>query len=314
MAETTKDRVTDEDGCVYMTDEELSALRGVLAPAAFDPSMVKNRILDIQYGTLPQQLLDVFLPETGKGPYPVVFYVHGGGWTMGSKLLSFMNGIIGLLDYGYAVISMDYRLAPKTTFPEFLFDVKTSVRWARANAGEYGLDAARFGMAGDSAGGHITLMMGFTADRPEYAGYEYGWPEFSDGVQAICDMYGPSILNEPAATFFRESGVPRLRRNAGEAQNEYKRVFGTNDANLLRLISPISLVHKNIPPVLILHGALDGVVPYQHSVLLDKKINEVCGANRSELVLYEDRNHGDSGFNVKGNSDTLAVFFDRCLK
>ena len=288
--------------------------RRLLGPKEFDVTSVKNRIADIRYGTLPEQLLDVYVPEDTKGPLPVIFYVHGGGWMMGSKTLAFLDGIIGLIEHGYAVISVDYRLAPKTTFPEFLFDVKTAVRWARANAAEYGFDPERFGMAGDSAGGHIALMMGFTADRPEYAGESYGWKGVSDGLQAICDMYGPSILAESAAQYYRESGVARSPVDVLDRASTYKRTFGTNNTNLLRLISPISLVHKDIPPVLIMHGVKDGVVPFQHSTLLDEKIKEVCGEGRSRLILYDDRNHADQGFNTKQNSDTLAGFFDCYLK
>ena len=313
MSDSTNVRIPEDDGCVYMTDEELNEVRSGLAPTPFDPSTVKNRILDVKYGTLPAQLLDVYLPEDGKSPFPVVFYVHGGGWTMGSKTLAFMNGIIGMIDRGYAVISVDYRLAPKTKFPEFIFDVKTAVRWARANAAGYGFDPKHFGMVGDSAGGHITLMMGFTADRPEYAGYEYGWPGFSDGLQVICDMYGPSILSEHSATFFRQSGIPRMSRDAEGQPSPYSNVFGTGNPNLLKLISPLSLVHKDIPPVLILQGVQDGVVPYQQSTLLDDRIKEVCGDNRSKLIMYEDRNHAAPGFNTKENSDTIAEFFDLFL-
>ena len=314
MPKSIKNGAINEEGVLYMTQEEARTVFSGLGPTAFDPTSVKNHTLDVQYGALEEQILDIYLPESGKGPFPVMFYVHGGGWTMGSKTLAFLSGVIGLIDHGYAVISVDYRLAPQTTFPEFLFDVKTAVRWARANADLYGFDPDRFSMAGDSAGGHITLMMGFTADRPEYAGYVYGWPDASDGLQAICDMYGPSILDEPLEQFYKESGIPRLSRQVPGKPSAFETAFGTSNANLLRLISPISLVHKDIPPVLILHGVKDGVVPYQHSTLLDMRIKEVCDENRSELILYENRNHADSGFNTKENSETLAKFFNRYLK
>jgi len=314
MAESTKKQAPDEDGCRYMTKEEAQAFTKMVTPAEFDPATVTHRMLNIRYGALPEQLLDVYLPEDGAGPFPVVFYIHGGGWSMGTKTMGFLGGAIGLLRHGYAVLSVDYRLAPKTRFPEFIFDVKTAVRWARAHADEYGFDPARFGMAGDSAGGHITLMLGFTAHRPEYAGESYGWGECSDELQAICDMYGPSDLATPMEEYYRASGVPRPNRGAPGKPSAFKHVFGTDDANLLRLISPLSLVHRDIPPVLILHGVKDGVVPYQHSTLLAEKIREVCGKDRAELILYDDRNHADFGFNTDENSDTMAAFFNRYLK
>ena len=166
MPDTKNGPILADDGCVYMTQEEILAFAKMGAPTEFDRSGVKNCHMDIQYGTLPEQILDLYLPETGDGPFPTMVYVHGGGWSMGTKTEGFLGGAIGLLEKGYAVISINYRLVPKTRFPEFIFDSKTAVRWARAHAEEYKLDPSRFAMAGDSAGGHIALMMGFTAGRP----------------------------------------------------------------------------------------------------------------------------------------------------
>jgi len=314
MAKQEKETGVIDDGCNYMTEEEAAKFGKMAGPVKFDSSKVKNHKLDVQYGTLPEQLLDVYLPESGTKPYPVLIYVHGGGWTMGTKTEGFVDGVIGLIDHGYAVISVDYRLASRTVhFPQFIFDVKTAVRWARAHAEEYGFDPDRFAMAGDSAGGHITLMLGYTAGHPEYAGEEYGWPGVSDKLQAICSMYGPSTLAEPTTRFFRESGVKRIRREDPNARTHYDFVFGTDNIDLLKLTSPLSFVTKDIPPTLLLHGVQDGVVPYQQSTILADRIREVCGEDRVEIILYEDRNHADYPFNTKENSDTIAAFLNKVL-
>jgi acetyl esterase/lipase len=302
-----------EDGCNYMTEEEVIAFSKMAAPQAFDSSRIKNKILNVSYGLLPEHLADVYKPETGAGPFPVIFYVHGGGWTLGSKTECFLDGIIGAIDRGYAVVSLDYRLAPKVSFPEFLFDVKTAVRWGRAKAGEYNFDPDRFAMIGDSAGGHLTLMAGFTTGRPEYSNEKYGCEGYSDELQVICDMYGPSILGNPSVQYFLDSGVKRVRRDAANQSDDYEAAFGTSNPNLLTLISPISHVHRNIPPTLIMHGVQDGVVPYQHSTLLFERIKAVCGEGRAELLLYDDRNHADFGFNTQENCDTVLRFFDKWL-
>ena len=315
MAKQQKEHEIADDGCNYMTPEEAAKFGSKAGPVRFDPAKVKNHKLDVQYGTLPEQQLDVYLPEHGEKPYPVVFYVHGGGWTMGTKMEGVLDGIIGVTEHGYAVIAVDYRLASKTLkFPQFIFDVKTAVRWARAHAQEYGFDPDRFAMAGDSAGGHITLMLGYTAGRPEYAGEEYGWPGFSDELQAICSMYGPSTIAEPTTRFFRESGVPRIRREDPTARTHYDFVFGTDCLELLKLTSPLSFVSKGIPPTLLLHGVQDGVVPYQQSTILAERIREVCGDGKVEMILYEDRNHSDGGFNTKENSEIIAAFFNKVFR
>jgi len=87
---TNKDGRAD-DGCNYMTPEELAEFGKNVAPVAFDSSDVKNKILNVKYGKLPEHLLDIYLPESGDGPFPLVIYVHGGGWRMGSKTESFME-------------------------------------------------------------------------------------------------------------------------------------------------------------------------------------------------------------------------------
>ncbi|MDR3364906.1 MAG: alpha/beta hydrolase [Clostridiales Family XIII bacterium] len=302
------------DGCNYMSEEEMRAFSAASMPKAFDPAGFPNTILDVRYGTLPEQILDVYLPGTGSAPFPVLFFVHGGAWSQGTKRLTYLHGVIGVTESGYAVVSVDYRLAPAVRFPEFLLDVKTAIRWARANAGEYGFDPRRFAIAGDSAGGYLSLMAAYTADHPEYAGLRYGWPDASDAVQAVCDMYGPTVIDDPTAPFYRESGVKRAMRDVAGVPTFYDVAFGkTTNPALLRLAGPLGYVHKNIPPTLILHGKQDGIVPYQHSVLLADRIRAVCGEGRAELKLYEDRNHGDPSFNTSENAQEIIHFLDRHL-
>ena len=293
------------------TEEQLAIFKRMVTPSNFDPGYIKRKFLDVQYGTLPQQKLDVYLPDEGNGPFPLIIYVHGGGWSMGTKTEGALPCIIDALKSGYAIITVDYRLAPGVRFPEFLFDVKTAVRWARANAQEYGFDPNRFGMIGDSAGGHLTLMVGFTAGHPEYEGEQYGWAGVSSAVQAIVDMYGPSILAADNAEFLRESGVPSL--SFGGGGSSIYSAF-TEDKQMLELISPISYVHKNVPPTMIQQGERDPIVPMQHSTLLAEKIEQVCGKDRVDLRLYPERTHSDGAFMTAENCAEVLVFFDRYLK
>ena len=121
--------------CNYLGPEDLGAARARMdMPGVLDPTTVPNRLLDIRYGTLETQLLDLYYPDSGEGPFPLVFYVHGGGWILGGRRDSSIRCILPeALARGIAVASVEYRLAPKTRFPENLYDVKTAIRWARAN-------------------------------------------------------------------------------------------------------------------------------------------------------------------------------------
>ena len=301
------------------SEEQMAIFKRMVTPTLFDPSPISRKYLDVQYGTLPEQKLDVYLPDEGDGPFPLIIYVHGGGWSMGNKREGALPCIIDAIKFGYAVISVDYRLAPGVKFPEFLFDVKTAVRWARANAKEYHFDPDRFGMVGDSAGGHLTLMVGFTAGHPEYEGEQYGWPGVSSAVQAIIDMYGPSILDADRDAFLKESGVPAMNFGApapkeGSAPASGMAAAFTSDLNMLHLISPIQYVHKDIPPTMIQQGEKDPIVPKQNSTILADKIRKVCGPERVDLRLYPERTHSDGAFMGTENCMEVLPFFDKYLK
>lgn len=299
------------------TEEQLAIFKRMVTPTVFDPSPIKRKYLDVQYGALPQQKLDVYLPDTGDGPFPLILYTHGGGWTLGNKREGALPCIIDALQYGYAIVAMDYRLAPGAVFPEFLFDVKTAVRWARANAAQYGFDPARFAMVGDSAGGHLSLMVGFTADHPEYEGEAYGWAGVSSELQAVVDMYGPSMLDADEAALREEAGVPAMsfaQPTEGEKAPSIFDTAFTHDPRMLRLISPISYVHRRIPPTLIQQGMRDPIVPMQHSTRLAERIEQVCGKARVELRLYPERTHSDGAFMTKENCLEVLAFLDRYLK
>ncbi len=297
-----------------LTEEQISTFNSMTIPTNFDSSKIKNRFVNINYGPLPEQLLDLYLPDNGSGPYPLIIYVHGGGWSMGTRHFGALDFVSSFLDFGYAVMTVDYRLAPGAVFPEFLFDIKTAVRWARANSAKYSLDAKRFGMIGDSAGGHLALMMAFTSGHPEYEGGQYGCEEYSSDIQAVVDMYGPSDLSADIKALLAESGLPAppLSDNP-EKPSSYDIAF-TRDKNMLKLISPINYVHKNIPPVMLQQGAKDVVVPLQQSTLLAEKITRICGPDRVQLCVHENLGHSEKGFCSPDNFLTILKFFDKHLK
>lgn len=298
-------------GCNYLTPEDSAAFERMLAPGDFDSSAIKDKALDVQYGSLPAQKLDVYYPNEGAAPYPLIFFVHGGGWILGDKRSDAIKCVIGgALRRGFAVASVDYRLAPETKFPENLYDIKTAVRWARANAEQYRFDAERFGIAGDSAGGYFALMMATTGDNPALEGEKYGWQGMSSAVQAACDYYGPVDMTCDWDKYYIQSGIKCLpTKIEGQPSMEEQEFCCQSAPSLAPLVCPTSYVHKNMPPVLILHGIDDSLVPYQHSEMMARRINEVCGEGRAELLLYEGRNHSDREFLCDESSEVAAEFF-----
>ena len=249
--------------CKYLgpSDGELRARMALQGP--FDPETVKNKALNIQYGALPEQQLDLYYPNEGEGPFPLVFYVHGGGWILGGRRDGSIAYLLtAALERGFALASVEYRLAPKTRFPENLYDVKTAIRWARANAAAYRLDPEHFAVSGDSAGGYFSLMIAATANNPAMEGEQYGWAGVSSAVQAAADYYGPVDMERDWSEYYAASGVKRLplkiKGHPGMEEFEFS-CFSA--AHLAPLVCPHRYVHPDMPPVLLLHGESDGVVP-----------------------------------------------------
>lgn len=124
---------------------------------------------DISYDTQSSaQTFDLFLPEDGEGPFPLLVFVHGGGWYSGDKSDGQETGFLKLLDYGYAVASLNYRLSGEAPHPAGLIDCNTALRYLQANAQEFWIDSARIAVAGDSSGGHYALMLVLTQGNPDF--------------------------------------------------------------------------------------------------------------------------------------------------
>ena len=111
--------------------------------SALDVSRVKRKFLDLAYGEHPKQKLDIYLPETGEGPFPAIVFIHGGGFLSGDKRDGQMIYVTDGIARGYAVVSFDQRLLPEGVFPLPVYDAKAALRWLKVHAGEYCLDPER---------------------------------------------------------------------------------------------------------------------------------------------------------------------------
>ena len=142
-----------------LTSGQQNSVRRAPKPVAL---MGVEVLRDLEYvpGGHERNRLDLYLPEKAARPRPVILYVHGGGWQGGDK----SNGpALRFASKGYAVASMNYRFSQHATFPAQIYDCKAAVRWLRANARKYGLDADHIGAWGGSAGGHLVALLGTTA-------------------------------------------------------------------------------------------------------------------------------------------------------
>ena len=241
----------------------------VAAPVPDTPPTHAN----IAYGPDVEEVGDLYLPPPVPGGTPAVVQIHGGGWTSGSRQ---GDATIPPLftAQGVAVFNIDYRLVkrrkPSTWWPASLIDVQLAVRYLRAHAAEYGIDPARIGAMGDSAGAQLAVFLGMLSgtvpgDRADL------YPEVSPKVAAVVDEFGPMVIPMGAP------GIDGLVED----------LFGTarRTDELVQNASPLAAVNRESAPVYIVQGRNDPIVPMIHSQRLHQALQ--AEGVPVTLVTYE---------------------------
>lgn len=272
-------------------------------------------LLGIPYAALPGARpleLDLHLPA-GPGPAPVVVFLHGGGWRLGSRHSggpAFPGSTLfeRVARAGIAVASVDYRLSGEAVWPAQLHDARAAVRWLRARAGELGVDPDRVAAWGESAGGHLAALLGLVTD-PALEG-DVGITGPSGSVVAVAAWYPPTDL----AGFAGDAGADPADPATREAQ-----LLGAPPSAVPQRAaqaSPLSHVTAGAPPVLLLHGRADRFVPCVQSQRLAEAL--VAAGADVDLRTYEGADHmwlGDGGPAAAADAldRTVAFLRDRLL-
>ncbi len=247
--------------------------------------------------------LDLYLPKHIDGALPVIVWIHPGGWQQGSK--EFCPPVL-LVTKGYAVASINYRLSQDAVFPAQIEDCKAAIRWLRANAAKYGLDAAHIGAWGASAGGYLANMLGTTGGVKELEGSR-GNLEQSSRVQAVVDWFGPTDFTVPYKVDSEvASMVARMLSRADPKSVDAKR-----KEEKLRRASPITYVDRNAAPFLIMHGAEDDIVPVAQSEALAAALKKA--GVEATLVVLQGNGHGGIGFGTAETWKLVEDFFAKHL-
>jgi acetyl esterase/lipase len=216
---------------------------------------------DLAYvsGGHPRQALDLYLPHVA-GSLPLIVWIHGGAFRMGSKE---DHVPFEMLEQGYAIAALNYRLSQHALFPAQIEDCKAAVRWLRAHADAYGLDPLRFASWGESAGGHLATMLGTASHERSFEVGEH--LEHSSRVQAVLDFFGPTDFAQMDAQRLPDGqnhdapDSPESELVGGPIQERRAEVARAN---------PVTYVTHEAPPFLIVHGDRDPLVPYGQSLLL----------------------------------------------
>jgi acetyl esterase/lipase len=237
-------------------------------------------VSDIQYctGAGKPLLMDIFVPEKPlRRPAPAVLWLHGGGWERGDK--NGNSGALLLAENGFVTASIYYRLSGDSPFPAAIEDCKCAIRFLRANAAQYGIDPNRIGIAGASAGGHLALLVATANERVDLEG-SGGWTGVSSQVAAASAWYGPTDFTVGEKAFEKKSGRAVTKFLGGTLEQK---------ADVYRKASPVTYVSANSPPILLVHGDRDEIVPFDQSARMLAAYKK-AGAS-AELIKVEGVGH-----------------------
>ncbi|MCA9072647.1 MAG: prolyl oligopeptidase family serine peptidase, partial [Planctomycetaceae bacterium] len=265
------------------------------------PNDAWNVTKDLEYAQVDGKSLklDLYRPKKAQGQLPVVMWVHGGGWKQGSKNRC---PATWLVDQGFAVASIEYRLTDVAQWPAQIEDCRAAVRWLRTHAQGYGLDGEHIAAWGGSAGGHLVALLG-TLDSPKEE-------MVSSRVQAVCDWYGPTdLLTMPPNMLSDKRTLEDLAKSNGA-----KLLGGTvkDRPELAKQASAFYQVTGDDPPFLIMHGDQDPGVPLEQSQRLHQKLKEA--GVPSTLHIVEGAGHGGKAFQSPQVRKVILQFFKQYLR
>ncbi|MGD9955827.1 MAG: alpha/beta hydrolase fold domain-containing protein [Candidatus Nanopelagicales bacterium] len=281
---------------------------------------VEPTYADLRYADVsPVQTLDLYLPDDGDPPRPLVVIIHGGGFLIGDKRED-ITAIPALLERGYAVASIGYRLSGEAVFPAAVQDCKAALRWLALHADDLGLDRARFALWGASAGGHLAALLGATGDQRTVFD-ETSDPTVDASVAAVIDWFGSSRLaamdehdrerpptgepmwDPPWGTPHDHPDSPASRWLGAPVQSVPERSAAADPATYLSTAAAL-------PAFLLVHGEGDHLVPHLQSVVLAEAL-AASGAD-VDLRILPGHGHGGPGW-VEVQLEASIDWLDRVL-
>ncbi len=255
----------------------------------------------IEYSNPDNQHLQLNLARPkGKGPFPCVLCIHGGGFRAGSRE-GYNAQVIRLAQHGYVAVTVSYRLAPKYPFPAAVHDTKAAVRWLRANAAKYGIDTGRIGVTGGSAGGTLAQMLGVTIGVKEFEG-SGGNPTESSAVTCVVNFYGANDFTRSYGKSVDAAQVLPLYLGGDLTKARPAHIRS----------SPLYWVTPDAVPTLCIHGTKDPYVHVEQAEMLVEKLKAT--GIEVELLKLEGAGHGFKGKDAERAEQAMIAFFDKKLK
>lgn len=270
----------------------LPAVAGESAPIDWTPN--------VEFANPSDQHLQLNLASPkGSGPFPAVLCIHGGGFRAGQRE-SYDGLCKKLAEHGYVAATVTYRLAPKYPFPAAVLDVKSAVRWLRANSSKYHIDPKRIGVMGGSAGGHLAQFLGVTSGVSQFdVGDNL---EFSSAVQCVVNFYGPSDLTRSYGKSVDAAEVLPLFLG-GDVEHARRQHI---------LASPLYWITPQAAPTLCIHGTDDKYVAHEQAEWLVDRLK--AADVEARLLTLPGAGHGFKGADEQKAETAMLEFFDQHLQ
>lgn len=301
-----------------------------------DTEFVKCKFLDIPYAPESEQTyvskfapqcrpepaggrrtLDIYLPNSGDGPYPVVIDIFGGGWCYGHKSSHKLEPALNLLRRGFAVVSINYSLSYQQPFPTQIYEVKAAIRYIRKNAAAYDLDPGKISLLGESAGAHLAAVAACSSASGQLI--DPSWPnmDVSDEVQAVIAVYCPVNLGIMKELFEVEKqawGLGTLIEEYGEEDSMEALVLGgaaKTRPDMVKMANPCTYINEKCPPFLFLHGDQDQVEPIVEAMAFAARIMAATSEDNVRFQVVKGAHHNIHDFEEEWIYDVEAAFLNQ---
>ncbi len=281
-----------------LEDRPRSVRLGAWIPFLYGGRKRRHRQRNIVFtpeGSQHRLKLDIYQPITAEPGQkrPAIVQIHGGGWVIGDKREQGIPLLNHLAANGWVGFNVNYRLSPRVKAPDHLIDCKMAIAWVREHAEEYGVDPVFIAVTGGSAGGHLTALVALTANDPEY---QPGFEDADTTVQAAVPLYGVYDLADVDGHMgaeFRPWVVEPL-------------VIGAKfdmGADAFERYSPYYRVNEDAPPMMIIHGSNDALVPVESARPFAAKMAAVSGS----AVVYAELHGAQHAFDVFPSPRTVRT-------
>lgn len=300
--------------------EDESADVGTVEVEGYDGLWLTSDIIYAK--TSDAQKLDLYVPES-EAPVPVIVMIHGGAFQFGSKTMDSITDCLSVTEAGYAIASLDYRMAGEATFPGAVADAKAAVRYLKANAEALGIDGDKIAVWGMSAGAYIANMVALTPEVEALNGDVTDNAEYSSGVNVLVSWFAPLDFYNMDAEF-EAMGITEDKRGMGLTASDNSaesKFIGQNvaaDEAYTKTTDPETYIDQ-LPAdyglhALYQHGDADDQVPYTQSENMVKALDGTAGIASVTFEKMPGLDHEDAGFYTQENLDRIVAFLDNVFK